>query len=257
MELDAEGRLVVTRVWTDEVLVLDPDSGAVVETFSEGVSGPDDVAMGPDGSLYVADPFGGEVLRLQDGAAPALVGRVQGANAITFDAQGRLWVGGCFTGEDLYELAPDGASAPRLAAEALGRDCAMNGMVPGGDGRLYGAQPTLQRLVAWDPETGALEVVADETGPGAYAVAFLETGELIALRRGEIARVDLNQADLTQRLGEQWASLPVAGDNLLVRGDGEVFVSDSTTGEVVALREGGEGRTVFPGAEGSSFPEAR
>lgn len=248
MDFDPQGRLVVARVWTSEILVLDPRSGEVLETLAEGVKNPDDLAIDATGRIYFTAIFAGEVRSIRSGEAASVVARVRGANAITFDDRKRLWVAECFTGEDLYEVSPDGAAPARLAWERVGRDCALNGMVPGPDGRLYGAQPTLGRLVAIDPETGATEVLASGLGGQTYAVAFLPSGALIALRKGEIVVIDRETRGVAR-----WAALPIDGDNLLVAPDGEVFVSSPSTGEIVALREDGTGRTVLEGTDGRTL----
>jgi sugar lactone lactonase YvrE len=248
MELDPAGRLVVSRVWTNEILVLDPDTGAIIERLSEGVRGPDDVTADSMGRLFFTALFVGEVRTVRPGEPASVVGRVRGANAITFDAKGRLWVAECFTGEDLYELTPDGSSPPRLAAQGLGRDCALNGMVAGPDGRLYGSQPTLGRVVAYNPDDGTLEVLAEGVGSRSYGVAFLPTGALLAIRDRELVEIDRER-----RTVSRWAELPLDADNLVVRQNGEVFVSSPSTGEVIALKADGSGRTVLPGINGSSF----
>lgn len=248
MDFDLSGHLVVSRVWTNELLVLDADTGEVLERLRDGISAPDDVAVDAAGQLFFTSPFSDRVSRVRPGEPVTALGSARGANAITFDQRGRLWVAGCFLGEDLYEFSPDGTSPPRVVAEGLGRDCALNGMVPGADGRLYGAQPTLGRVVAVDPDSGALEVVVTGVGPRAYAVAFLPSGELLVLREGEVALIDRDHKTFSQ-----WAALPLDGDNLLVRQSGEVFVSSATTGEVIALEAGGAGRTVLAGTNGRSF----
>jgi outer membrane protein assembly factor BamB len=248
MELDTAGRLVVSRVWTNELFVLDPLTGEKLDTLRDGVTSPDDVTGDASGTLFYTSPFIGEVRSYRAAEGSKVVGKVQGANAITFDQKGRLFVAACFTGEDLYEVDPTGATPPRLVVEGPGRDCAMNGMVAGSDGRLYGAQPTLGRLVAFDPDTGALEVLADGLGGRGYGVAFLSDGTLLALKGEEVVEVDR-----ARRTFSTWAKLPFDGDNLLPWTGGEVFVSSPTTGEVIAVKKGGEGRTLLEGSAGRSF----
>jgi sugar lactone lactonase YvrE len=243
MELLPSGELVVSRVWTNELWVLDTATGEVIETMA--VTNPDDVTVDGEGNLYVTSIFAGEVNRVQRGGTPTVVANIAGANAITYDARGRLWVGECFTGDDLYEVIGETA---RLAAARLGRDCALNGMVAGADGRLYGAQPNLQRVVAYNPDSDELEVLAEGLGRENYAVAFTPQGELLALREGEIVVIDREAHTFAP-----WATLGIFADNLVVAPDGEVFVSSSTTGEVIAVRADGTGRTVLAGSEGSTF----
>jgi sugar lactone lactonase YvrE len=248
MELDPAGRLVVSRVWTNEFFVLDPRTGETLETLRDGVVRPDDVTADSSGTLFYTAIFAGEVRSSRAGEGSKLVGRVPGANAITFDRKGRLFVAECFTGEDLYEVDPTGAMAPRLVVNGLGRDCAMNGMVAGADDRLYGAQPNLGRLVAFDPDSGSLEVLAEGVGSKSYGVGFLPDGTLLALTGGQLVEVDRERRTFTT-----WATLPFDGDNLLPWTNGEVFVSSPSTGEVIAVKKGGEGRTLLEGATGRSF----
>lgn len=54
---DAAGRLYIASVFGREIVVLNPADGAFIERLgpAQGVLFPDDVAFGPDGSLYWTD----------------------------------------------------------------------------------------------------------------------------------------------------------------------------------------------------------
>lgn len=122
LAVDARGRLLVASVLGGELLALDARSGQIVDRLGHdlGVDAPDDVAVGPDGSIYWTDYLVGAVGRLApDGAVTRqFVG--PGINPIAFTADGRLFAGRAFLGDGLYELDPDLMDAPRVVIDGSG-----------------------------------------------------------------------------------------------------------------------------------------
>lgn len=245
MMFDAQNRLHVASVGSRSIFVLDPENGTILEQYGPdaGVESPDDLAFGPDGSLYWTALFTGAVgRRTPDGVTSTVATLPPGANPITFSDDGRLFVALDFLGDGLYELDPAGAQAPRLLIEQLGF---LNAMDFGPDGRLYGPIYTQGRVVRIDVDAQppTVETVADGfTIP--VAVKFNAAGELYALdsATGQVIKVDPASG-----AKEVAATLTPGIDNLAFDSRGRLFVSSNDDGFVVEVRPDGTTRTVSPG----------
>jgi sugar lactone lactonase YvrE len=239
---DPDGRLAVASVFERSVLVLDPETGALIERFgpSVGVETPDDVAFGPDGSLYWTAIVTGEVGRLDPDGVKTGQMIAPGVNPITFSDDGRLFVALDFYGDGLYELDPDLVEPPRLIIETLGW---LNGMDWGPDDLLYGPIWTLAQVVKIDVDTAELTVVAEDFGTPA-AVKFDSQGRLHVLDtgRGEVVRVDTATGEK-----EVVASVPIGSDNLAFDDEDRLFVTGAVDGYVVEAMEDDTLRTVSRG----------
>jgi sugar lactone lactonase YvrE len=135
--VDAQGRLNIASVAGREIVVMDRESGAIVDRIGpeRGVEGPDDLIFDADGTLYWTSLLTGEVGRLSPDGEKRGQMVSPGVNPITISDDGRLFVALDFLGDALYELDPALEEPPRLIAENLGW---MNGMDWGPDGFLYG-----------------------------------------------------------------------------------------------------------------------
>ena len=134
-----DGNLYVASVIGSELVVLDPESGAVLERLAEGIDGPDDVAFNEAGDFFWTSILTGEVAGMTaagERVSAALL--TPGVNPLTFSDDGRLFVSQCFFDDKLFEVDPAGVEAPRLISDQLGPGCGLNGMDWGPDGRLYG-----------------------------------------------------------------------------------------------------------------------
>ena len=251
---DSEDRLHIASVAGREIVVMDPKSGRILNRLGTdvGVEGPDDLAFGPDGSLYWTAITTGEVGRLSpDGVKSTVAWLTPGVNPITFSDDGRLFVGQCFMDDGLYELDPNLVDPPRLVADGFG---CLNGMDWGADNRLYSAMPFHQQVVSIDVDscTGSLdpwnecdiEIVA--TGFGVPPAAkFDSQGRLhvVDALTGEILRVDTETGDK-----EVIAQLmPKKIDNLAFDSRDRLFVSNSDDGSIHQVLPSGEMRTVSKG----------
>jgi sugar lactone lactonase YvrE len=79
-----------------------------------------DIARGPDGSLYIAETAGGRIIRLAPGAAALeewfADPRLAGADGIAFDSDGTLYVSTVTTGR-AFRLTIDSAGRPSALTE--------------------------------------------------------------------------------------------------------------------------------------------
>ena len=149
---DSNDRLYIASLVGREIVVMDQKTGKIIDWLNNelGVESPDDVAFGPDGSLYWTSLLTGTVGRISpDGVkTEQFVG--PGANAITFSDDGRLFVALDFLGDALYELDPSLSNPIHLVAENFGF---LNAMDFGPDGYLYGPIWTQGKVVRINVDT--------------------------------------------------------------------------------------------------------
>jgi sugar lactone lactonase YvrE len=242
MAFDAGGLLHVASVFGDEILTVDPETGQLIGTIgaNKQVVGPDEVAFGPDSSLYWTSFATGEVCRLSpDGTRKSVfVGR--GVNSITFSDDGRLFVSLDFMGDALYELDPELVGHPRLVAENLGF---LNGMDFGPDGYLYGPLWSKGQIVRIDVDTGDLRIVTDDFLIPA-AVAFGSTGKLCAVDNASGQVVEI---DVVSGYQDVLATLRPGLDFLAFDRNDRLFVSNGQDGAVIEVARGEAPRTVCAG----------
>jgi len=251
MYFDPDGRLYVGSASSGVVAAIDPETGEVLERWGpeEGVRGPDDLTVGPDGSVFWTDFGFGEVRRrTPDGTTTLIASPGLGVNPITFSDDGRLFVSQCALGVQLFEIDPDGIEEPRLINDQLGPGCGLNGMDWGPDDRLYGPRMSTSEVVRVDVDRGTVETVAsDFEAPVAlkfdsqYRLHVLDTGA------GEVLRVDVETGD-TEVVGH----VGIGSDNLAFSADDRLFVSSFTDSYIVEVIGPDTNRDVIAG--GVSFP---
>lgn len=238
-----DGNLYIASVWGNEIVVLDPNFGTVLDRIGpeRGVQTPDDLIFGPDGSLFWTAITTGEVGRLYpDGTKITVANLPPGANPITFSDDGRLFVALAFLGDALYEVDPEGVEPPRLILENLGQ---LNGMDWGPDGLLYSPIFTQGKVVRIDVDTGEMWTVAEGFAvPG--AVKFDSAGRLLVSDQGLGQIIRLNLQDGTR---EVFAQLTPGLDNLAFDSHGRLFVTHAWDGTVVEVLPTGRPRLVSRG----------
>jgi len=239
---DAAGRLHVASVIGNEIVVLDAETGEVVSTIgvNAGVVGPDDIAFGPDGSLYWTSFSTGDVGRITPEGERSTLAVRPGVNGIAFSPDGRLFVTVVFMGDALYEIDPALAGPPRLVAEDLGF---LNGIAWGPDGLVYGPSWSRGRIVKVDVESGlAIPVALGFSVPA--AVEFDSAGRIYVVEHatGRVRRLD-PAAGTDQVI----ATLPPGLDNLAFGAGDRLFVSHGQDGAVYEVLPGGAIRTVLAG----------
>ncbi|MDY7094061.1 MAG: SMP-30/gluconolactonase/LRE family protein [Acidobacteriota bacterium] len=245
LRFDAADRLHVASFLGREIVVLDADSGDVLERVPRSSDTPDDLVFGPDGSMYWTSLLTGVVTRkAPDGS---ITSQVVGTspNAIAASDDGRLFVSECLGGEvaGLYELDPQLVAPPRLITDALGAGCALNAMDFGPDGGLYGPRWFVGDVVRVDVDTAEMTVVtAGFEVPG--AVKWGPDGALYVLDygAGELWRYAPGAESL-----DLVASLTPGVDNLAFDSHGRLFVSHGVDSEIVEIEPDGAVRVVQPG----------
>jgi sugar lactone lactonase YvrE len=244
--VDSNGDLVIAYGGYNLVRTVHPTTGARVRDVTRGVRVPDDVEVDANGTLWWTSLLSGEIGRSTgEGPAVVLADLGSGANAIALSPDGRLIVGRCGlgVGNDLFAIDPNQPSEPQVVFRDVGDGCSLNGMLFGADGWLYGAQPTMGRVVRVKLEGPVLEVLADGLSSETYAATLDSSGAVFALDGKRVISV----RDGTV---ETFVELPVRGDNLVFSADGrELFVSTGPDMRVFAFdRTTRERRTVVSGS---------
>jgi len=253
LNFSPDGRLFVASVIGSELVVLDPDSGEVLERLADGIDGPDDVAFNSAGDYYWTSIMTGEVAGLTvAGERITAAVLTPGVNPITFSDDGRLFVSQCFFDDKLFEVDPTGETPPRLISDQLGPGCGLNGMDWGPDGRLYGPRWFQNQVVSFDVDSTDMRVEATGFNVPA-AVKFDSNGVLHVLDTGagSVIRVQDGRQTVV-------AVLEQGLDNLAFDADDRLFVSSFADGAVWRLEASGEAayeaRVLQPG--GMAHPGA-
>ena len=244
-----DGNLYVASVIGSELIVLDPDSGEVIERLADGIDGPDDVAFNEAGDFYWTSILTGEVAGLTAaGERITAASLTPGVNPITFSDDGRLFVSQCFFDDGLYEVDPAGVEPPRLISDELGPGCGLNGMDWGPDGRLYGPRWFQNQVVSFDVDQGDMRIEATGFNVPA-AVKFDSRGVLHVLDTGagSVVRVEDGRQTVV-------AVLMQGLDNLAFDADDRLFVSSFADGAVWRVEADGSSTELQPG--GMAHPGA-
>ncbi|MGR9108226.1 MAG: Vgb family protein [Gammaproteobacteria bacterium] len=236
-----DGLLYVASVVGRSISVMDPRNGKILRRLGpeQGVESPDDLAFGPDGSLYWASLLTGEVGRLSPDGVKTGQLVAPGADGITFSDDGRLFVALDFLGDGLYEVDPNFVVPP---AQLISTPGFLNAMDFGPDGNLYGPIWTRGKVVRIDVNSKAVTTVADGFSIPA-AVKFDSRGRLHALDTvtGELVRVDT--ATGTKKV---IARLVPGVDNLAFDSQDRIYVSNVQDSSIVEVLPGGKQRIVSP-----------
>ena len=238
---DGNDRLYVASGPGSQLVVMDKQ-GKVLDRFenADGVQGPDDVAVAPDGTVYWTEVFSGVVKKLTPGGAIVPVAQLPpGANGITIAPDGRIYVNTTILSDTLWEVYPDG-SAPRLIAENLGFP---NAMDVGPDGFIYVPSWIVHKTVLKvNPDTGDTTTAAMGF-QSPLSVRFDPAGRMHVLDQiaHEIVRVNLVTGAKTLV-----AEIPPNADNFNFDSRGHLYVSSAEDGAIRRLMNSGKLKEINP-----------
>ncbi len=242
LAFDAKDVLYAGSVVGHSIYRVDTANGSVKSFVGAPDGMADDLVFLADGTVVWTSIQHGVVRsRKGDGPVRKLADLVS-VNSINVRKDGRLFAAQVFGGDALWEIDPAGARAPRLILKDLG---GFNGFDIGPDGKLYGPLWFKHQVVRIDPDSGALEVVADGFDTPA-AANFDSKWNLYVLdtARGEVVRVDI-------RSGKQQvvARLATALDNLAIDSRDRLFVSNMADNGIQEIDvRNGAARQVVKGA---------
>ncbi|WP_245678407.1 SMP-30/gluconolactonase/LRE family protein [Chondromyces crocatus] len=227
LAVDDHGRLLASNLLGQSVHSIDLSSGVVSTLVGPPLGGADDVAIGPDGSVYWTGYFSGRLMRhTRDGETRILAEDLPGLNSLAFRGDGRLYVTQVGRGDALWEVDPDGNEPPRQLLSDYGF---LNGFEFGLDDRAYGPLMMAGQVVRLDVDAGEFEVVAEGfTMP--TAVNFDTSHEhlyVVDAATGELVRVRVATGEK-----EVVANLPTGLDNLAIGPDDQVYVSNMVDNDI-------------------------
>ncbi|QDE82548.1 PQQ-binding-like beta-propeller repeat protein [Myxococcus xanthus] len=227
LAVDGKGNLLASNLLGQSVHAVNLSTGAVSTLVGPPLGGADDVALGPDGSIYWTGYFSGQLMRrTPDGKTRVIARNLPGLNSLAFRGDGRLYVTQLGRGDALWEVDPTGRKPPRKVIDAPGY---LNGFEFGPDGRLYGPLILKGQIARVDVDTGLIEKVAEGfTVPVAVNFdARRENLYVVDAATGELVRVRLPSG-----AKEVVAKLPTGLDNLAVGPDDQVYVSNMVDNDI-------------------------
>ncbi|MCD4749946.1 MAG: hypothetical protein K8R59_11280 [Thermoanaerobaculales bacterium] len=226
------------------IAVLDVSQGQMVDLIGSerGVNGPEDVNFGPDGSMYWAQMFTGEIARMApDGTVTTqMIG--PGVNSIVFSGDGRMFVTEPWYTDCLYEIDPTFVDPPQLLAQGIG---GLKGPDFGPDGLMYGALMNQGRVVKIDVDAvpPTVETIADDI-PGPFNVKFGPDGMLYVTERTGFT---VQRMDPATGAHSTYVELPFGPDSFVFAPTGALFVTSYSDGVVAVVMPDGSVQTVVSG----------
>ena len=231
------------------------DSGEVDRVIDPPMGMADDIAFADDGTMaWTAFLLGKVYIRKPNGKTIEVANGMGGPNSIAFGKDGRLFVSEVFLGDALYEIdlknvdKPDFKPFPRgelrRIAEKMG---GLNGFeIHKDDGFLYGPLWFKGQVVKINLETGAIEVIAE--GFKIPAAANIDPQN-----RDNVYVVDTGtggvwSVSLTSKAKKLVASLKPGLDNLAFDSRGRLFVTSMTDNGIYLVdKQTGAHRTIVEG----------
>ena len=240
--MDNDDNLVIASIESKAVFVMDTKTGKVIKTYKHPlITGPDDVAVAKDGSIYYTDFYSGNIGKISPtGEISILVNLGQWVNSIRLNPdETKLYVGHCIGDDRLTEIDLK-TNKPRLVAEKVGWP---NSMYFGPDGKLYSPLNTTGEIIRWNLLTGEREVVFRVYTPPS-SVKFDSQGRLLVTEfiTGTVSRHDF-KTGATKVIGK---NLTIGLDNVAVDKKGRLFIASNHFGGIQELFEDGSVKELAP-----------
>ena len=230
------------------------DSGEVDRFIDPPTGMADDIAFADDGTMAWTAFLLGKVYVRRGNKTIEVAHGMSGPNSIAFGKDGRLFVSEVFLGDALYEIdlknvdKPEFKSFPRndlrRIAEKLG---GLNGFeVHRDDGFLYGPLWFKGQAVKINLETGAVEVIASGfTTPAAANIDPQNRDNLYVVDTGTGA---VWSVSLTSKAKKLVASMKPGLDNLAFDSRGRLFVTSMTDNGIYLVdKQTGSFKTILEG----------
>lgn len=230
IRFDKNDLLHIASLRGNEIVVANASTGTILKRLGpkQGVETPDDVAIGPDGSLYWTSFETGKVCRLSPQGVRSEQMLAPGVNPIAFSNDGRLFVAVAYKGDMLYQLDPFFQYKPRAILRNVGW---LNGMNWGRDGFLYAPVWSKGQVVRINVNSGKTEILTDGFGnPAAVKFDSRDRLHLVDYQTGKVWRISIQ----TGRK-EVLIQLPPHLDNLAFDSKDRLFVSHSDEGYIYEI----------------------
>ena len=231
------------------------DSGEVDRVIDPPTGMADDIAFADDGTMaWTAFLIGKVYIRKPNGKTIEVANGMSGPNSLAFGKDGRLFVSEVFLGDALYEIDIKNVDKPdfkplarnelRRIAEKLG---GLNGFeVHKDDGFLYGPLWFKGEIVKVNLETGAAEVIA--SGFKTPAAANIDPQNRDNVYVVDTGTGGIWSVSLTSKAKKLVASMKPGLDNLAFDSRGRLFVTSMTDNGVYLVdKQTGAHRTIVEG----------
>jgi sugar lactone lactonase YvrE len=231
------------------------DSGEVDRVIDPPTGMADDIAFADDGTMaWTAFLIGKVYIRKPNGKTIEVANGMTGPNSLAFGKDGRLFVSEVFLGDALYEIDIRNVDKPdfkplarnelRRIAEKLG---GLNGFeVHKDDGFLYGPLWFKGEIVKVNLETGAAEVIA--SGFKTPAAANIDPQNRDNVYVVDTGTGGIWSVSLTSKIKKLVASMKPGLDNLAFDSRGRLFVTSMTDNGVYLVdKQTGAHRTIVEG----------
>lgn len=231
----------IASIAGDQVIQVDRRTGAILRRVSTEGAGPDDVAVAPDGSIWVAGFGNGDLGHIVAGRYEVATTIAKGINPIDVADDGTVYVGTYGPKGTLYALAPDADRAELRATDLPD----INAFEVLDDGRIFapaGGVAGPGSAVLIDPADGSVTPVADGLpGVAAATVAPDGTPYVLGNAAGQLISVDLGEStSKVVRTISQGAPF----DNLAFADDGTLYLSSFTSVAITEVKPNGSVRTI-------------
>lgn len=231
------------------------DTGEVDRVIDAPTGMADDIAFADDGTMaWTAFLIGKVYIRKPNGKTIEVANGMSGPNSIAFGKDGRLFVSEVFLGDALYEIdlknvdKPDFKPFPRAElrriAEKMG---GLNGFeIHRDDGFLYGPLWFKGEVVKVNLETGAMDVIA--SGFKIPAAANIDPQNRDNLYVVDTGTGGVWSVSLTSKAKKLVASMKPGLDNLAFDSRGRLFVTSMTDNGIYLVdKHTGAARTIVEG----------
>lgn len=231
------------------------DSGEVDRVIDPPTGMADDIAFADDGTMaWTAFLIGKVYIRKPNGKTIEVANGMSGPNSLAFGKDGRLFVSEVFLGDALYEIDVKNVDKPdfkplarnelRRIAEKLG---GLNGFeVHKDDGFLYGPLWFKGEIVKVNLESGAIEVIA--SGFKTPAAANIDPQNRDNVYVVDTGTGGIWSVSLTSKAKKLVASMKPGLDNLAFDSRGRLFVTSMTDNGIYLVdKQTGAHRTIVEG----------
>jgi sugar lactone lactonase YvrE len=231
------------------------DSGEVDRVIDPPTGMADDIAFADDGTMAWTGFLLGKVyIRKPNGKTIEVANGMTGPNSLAFGKDGRLFVSEVFLGDALYEIDIKNADKPdfkpwprgelRRIAEKMG---GLNGFeIHKDDGFLYGPLWFKGQVVKINLETGAIEVIAE--GFKIPAAANIDPQNRDNVYVVDTGTGGIWSVSLTSKAKKLVASMKPGLDNLAFDSRGRLFVTSMTDNGIYLVdKQTGAHKTIVEG----------
>jgi sugar lactone lactonase YvrE len=257
LAFNKDDQLFVGSVVGQTLYRVQVDSGEVDPVIDAPIGMADDIAFADDGTMAWTAFLLGKVYIRRPGGEPIEVAYgMGGPNSIAFGKDGRLFVTEVFLGDALYEIDIKNAGKPNSGFKALAKNelrkiaeklGGLNGFeIHKDDGFLYGPIWFKGEIVKVNLETGAVEVIA--SGFKIPAAANIDPQNRDNVYVVDTGTGGIWSVSLTSKAKKLVASMKPGLDNLAFDSRGRLFVTSMTDNGIYLVdKNTGSWRTIVEG----------